>query len=251
MSTLPISKRKTWVPIALQAAINSGIVQGLTTFSLAKIGITRCCIETAVLLLRRFHPTIQGQNPPQFHTQYCPIQGKFPEHIILPRYPLCTPFKKSLLRTLYPNIGFHIPSWMADVLEVLNPTNAESAKRSTLYKSATTFSGLAPETGQEVHIQKYCSNCVSLKHSKDSCRSGHYWKGPPHSSTYGRPIFTSIILLSLPSSASCYGCPRKGGRMFTPKGRVISGDSVERQFYTDVYISRARSALCSLFLSLP
>jgi len=42
---------------------------------------------------------------------------------------------------LHPNIGFHTPPWMADVLEVLNPTNAESAKRSILYGSATTFYG--------------------------------------------------------------------------------------------------------------
>jgi len=33
------------------------------------------------------------------------------------------------------------PPWMADVLEVLNPTNAESGKRSILYGSATTFYG--------------------------------------------------------------------------------------------------------------
>jgi len=51
------------------------------------------------------------------------------------------PYKKSLLRILHLNIGFHIPPWMADALEVLNPTNAESAKRSILYGSATTFYG--------------------------------------------------------------------------------------------------------------
>jgi len=31
--------------------------------------------------------------------------------------------------------------------------------------------------------------------------------------------------------------------VFTPKGRLISGDSVERQFYPDFYISRARTAI--------
>jgi len=39
--------------------------------------------------------------------------------------------------------------------------------------------------------------------------------------------------------------------MFTPKGRLISGGSVERQFYPDVYISRARTALRSPSPSLP
>jgi len=35
----------------------------------------------------------------------------------------------------------HFSPWMADVLEVLNPTNPEIAKRSILYGSATTFCG--------------------------------------------------------------------------------------------------------------
>jgi len=34
--------------------------------------------------------------------------------------------------------------------------------------------------------------------------------------------------------------------LFTSKGRLISGGSVERQFYLDVYISRARTAIRSL-----
>jgi len=37
--------------------------------------------------------------------------------------------------------------------------------------------------------------------------------------------------------------------MFTSKGRLISGGSVERQFYTDVYISRARTAVRSPSIS--
>jgi len=39
--------------------------------------------------------------------------------------------------------------------------------------------------------------------------------------------------------------------LFTPKGRLISGGSVELQFYPDVYISRARTAARSPFPSLP
>jgi len=39
--------------------------------------------------------------------------------------------------------------------------------------------------------------------------------------------------------------------MFTPKGRLISEGSVERQFYADVYISRARTAVRSPSPSLP
>jgi len=31
-----------------------------------------------------------------------------------------------------------------------------------------------PNRLQEVHIQKYCSNCLAHNHSKDSCRSGHH-----------------------------------------------------------------------------
>jgi len=65
------------------------------------------------------HHTLLGQYPPQFHTSFRPIQSKFP-------------YKKSLLRILHPKIGFHPPPWMADVLEVLNPTIAESANRSIL-----------------------------------------------------------------------------------------------------------------------
>jgi len=40
-------------------------------------------------------------------------------------------------------------------------------------------------------------------------------------------------------------------RMFTPKGRLISGGSVERQFYPDFYISRVRTAVRSSSPSLP
>jgi len=58
-------------------------------------------------------------NLPHFHTQFHPIQRKFS-------------YKKSLLRILHTNIWLHIPPWMADVLEVLSPTNAESAKTSIL-----------------------------------------------------------------------------------------------------------------------
>jgi len=39
--------------------------------------------------------------------------------------------------------------------------------------------------------------------------------------------------------------------MFTSKGRLISGGSVERQFYPDVYLSRARTAVRSPSPSLP
>jgi len=35
-----------------------------------------------------------------------------------------------LLRIIHPNIGFHIAPWTADVLDVLSPTNAESAESS-------------------------------------------------------------------------------------------------------------------------
>jgi len=42
-----------------------------------------------------------------------------------------------------------------------------------------------------------------------------------------------------------------GHKVFTPKGRLISGGSVERQFYPDVYISRARTAVRSPSRSLP
>jgi len=52
--------------------------------------------------------------------------------------------KKSLPRILHSNTGFHIPPWRADVHVLINPTNAESAKRSILYGSATTYCGLAP-----------------------------------------------------------------------------------------------------------
>jgi len=55
---------------------------------------------------------------------------------------------------------------MADVLDVLNPTYAESAKRSILYGKATTFYG-KPESASEGHIQKYYSNCLAYNHSKD------------------------------------------------------------------------------------
>jgi len=112
----------------LQAAINSGIAQELKTVSPARIGITHCSIETAVLLLRRFHPTLQGQYQHQFHKPFRPIQHNFP-------------YKKSILRILHTNIVFHTPPWMADALEVSNPTDAEPAKISILYGSATTFYG--------------------------------------------------------------------------------------------------------------
>jgi len=39
--------------------------------------------------------------------------------------------------------------------------------------------------------------------------------------------------------------------MFTPKGRLISGGSVELQFYPDFYILRARTAVRSPSPSLP
>jgi len=77
MIVQPISKENSCAAIALQATINYGIAQALTTVLLARIGNN--CIKTAVLLLRRFHPTLQGQYPPQFHTDFCPIQRKLPE----------------------------------------------------------------------------------------------------------------------------------------------------------------------------
>jgi len=92
-----------------QATIDTGIVQAVTTVSLARIGITRCCIETAVLLLCRIHPTLQGQYPPQIHTQIRHIQSKFSKHLILLKYLLCIPYKMSLLQIIHPNIGFHFP----------------------------------------------------------------------------------------------------------------------------------------------
>jgi len=85
-----------------------------------------CQYRHHTLLHRNSGPTIPPipsdppRPAPQFHTPFRPIQRKFP-------------YKKFLLRILHPNIGFHTPPWMADVLEVLNPTNAESAKRSILY----------------------------------------------------------------------------------------------------------------------
>jgi len=39
--------------------------------------------------------------------------------------------------------------------------------------------------------------------------------------------------------------------LFTSKGRLISGGSVKRLFYPDVYISRARTAIRSRSPSLP
>jgi len=124
----------------LQAPINSGSAQAFTTVSLAKIGITHCCIETAVLLLRQFHPTLQGQYLPQFHTAQDSVQKNPPKNT--PSY-----------------------SSTRDVLELLNPTNAESSNRSILYGSATTFCIFTARNGSRMYISY---------HFKDSCRSGHH-----------------------------------------------------------------------------
>jgi len=68
-----------------------------------------------------------------------PVSASVPH--IISSYSAQVSVQKSLPRILHPNIGFLTPPWMADVLEVLNPTNTESAKRSILYGSATTFYG--------------------------------------------------------------------------------------------------------------
>jgi len=94
--------------------------------------------------------------------------------MILPCYPLCTPFEKSLLRIIHPNIGFHIPPWMADVQEVFNLTTAESAKRSILYGSATIFCGLAPRNGSRKYTSRNTAPTAWLTIIPNySCRSGH------------------------------------------------------------------------------
>jgi len=48
-----------------------------------------------------------------------------------------------------------------------------------------------------------------------------------------------------------YPLPLISDQVFTSKGRLISGGSVERQFYPDIYISRARTAVRSSSPSLP
>jgi len=158
MSTLPTNDGRrspslfignSWALTALQATINSGIAQALNCFTCQDRHLT---LFHWILLLRRFYPTLQGWDPPQFHTQFRPNKGKFPDHMILPSYSLCTTYKNSLLRIIHPNIRSQIPPRMADVLEVLSFTNAESAKRSILYRGSTTFCGLAPKNGFRKYI---------------------------------------------------------------------------------------------------
>jgi len=109
---------------------------------------------------------------------------------------------------------------MADVIEELNPTDAESAKRSILYGSATTFCCRAPKNGSRKYISTFTAPIAWLAIIPKTPAAVVIT-----AISVGRATIMLLILLSL---SSCYGCPSKWGRMFS--------GSVERQFSPDDYI---------------
>jgi len=73
-----------------------------------------------------------------------------------------------------------------------------------------------------IQRKQFCSNFFASTHQFRDCISAH----------------------------NCLTCQDRG-RMFTSKGRLISGVRVERQFYPDDYISRGLTAVRSPSPSLP